>query len=135
MKKYFLLWLIIAVFSAGNISAQEIADKPRLYWGYYHNDIDNDYLSKTSLSRWIRGNVPVKIITTVEAIEIPVNKTELVISNMKKEQQKYTVQGGALSDEMKQALSNANSGDMINIIAYFTNNKKEENLRLEFAVE
>ncbi len=134
MKRYILLAVILFV-GVVNVLAQEVEGKPRLYWGYYHSDIDNDYLSKTSVARWIRGNVPVKIITTVEAVEIPINKVELVISNMKKEQQKYTVQGDALSDEMKQAISNAGSGDMINIIAYFTNNKKEENLRLEFAIE
>jgi len=134
MKRY-ILFAVILLVGVVNVLAQEVEDKPRIYWGYYHNDIDNDYLSKTSVARWIKGKVPVKIITTVAAIEIPINKIELTVSQLKKEPAKYTVQGSELSEEMKQALLNAASGDMINIIAHFKSNKKAESSRLEFAIE
>jgi hypothetical protein len=134
MKKY-ILFAVVLLVGVANVLAQETADKPRLYWGYYHSDIDNDYLSKASVARWIRGKVPVKVITTVAATEIPIDKLELTIAQLKKEPVKYTTQGTELSEEMKQALQNAASGDMINIIAHFSSNKKAESIRLAFAIE
>jgi hypothetical protein len=134
MKTY-ILFAVMLLVGVVNVLAQEIEDKPRLYWGYYHNDIDNDYLSKTSVARWIRGRVPVKVITTVAATEIAIDKIVLTISQLKKEPVKYATQGSELSEEMKQALLNAASGDMINITAHFNHNKKAESIRLEFAIE
>lgn len=134
MKKYFFL-AVILFSSIVNIVAQETKDVPRLYWGYYHSDIDNDYLSKTSIARWVKGQVPIKIITTETATEIPVTKIELTVSAMQANKKSYTTDGDALSAEMKQALLNVNSGNMINIVAHFTNGKKPQSIRLEFAVE
>jgi hypothetical protein len=134
MKSFFVL-VFISFVSLYRLVAQPTEDKPRLYWGYYHNDIDNDYLSKKSVSRWVKANLPLKVITTVKAEEIKVYKIELTISQIKQPPQKYISEGDLLSEEMKKAFENINSGDAVTLKAYFKFGNKAETLQLEFAIE
>lgn len=134
MKKLIVL-VLISFVSFYQLVAQNTEDKQRLYWGYYHSDIDNDYLSKKSVMRWVKANLPLKVITTVNAEEIKVYKIELIVSEIKRTVKTYSAESDTLSEEMKKAFENLNSGDAVTLKAYFKVKEKTETLQLEFAIE
>jgi hypothetical protein len=135
MKKFLFSVLFFVSVIINMAYSQEAKDLPRLYWGMYHSDIDNDYLNKTSITRWTKAAVPFRIITTQNATEIKVEKIEVTIAKPKSNKLAFTCAGNIISEEMKQALLAAATGDMITITAYYNNDKGSANIQLMFAVE
>jgi hypothetical protein len=135
MKKYLFSVLFFVIVIVNMAYSQEAKDLPRLYWGMYHSDMDNDYLNKTSITRWAKAAVPFRIITTENAKEQTVFNITIEIAKPKSVKKTYKNEGNTISEEMKQALLNVASGDMVLITAYFAQAGKQANKQLIFAVE